>query len=1833
MGTNTLELPKGFVVLEKSPQAGGGLASGFSDILANTLRYEGGYNPSDPSNAGIKQDTFNVYRKRQGLSPKPVQHISPQEVEGIYFDEFYKKPGFDQLPHNVSGVLFDYGVHSGPSRAVKALQKVVGAEQDGILGPKTKKAINSYIQKHGESAIVNGVLTERENFIDDITTTNPQLRKYRDGFMNRINDLRERYFKSDIDFSEFNPFHVKQAFAEEETTVLPEGFVVGPPPEALPEGFVIAPTEREIQQEPLPEGFVIEQSQETLSADDILNALATHDFSKIKKNKRDVAVEQGLLSGFAGIEGKDKEAEKEHPVASAISKGVGELAGLMIAGGPVGKGVGKLVQEGIKRYGIKAIPQIMTAARTLRAGGTFALKQTAEEGLKIARGEEPSASKIAGEAAFGAGLGIVGSIAKPVLRIPVEALYGFTTSKIQGASNIDAAVNGAVFGMFGLLNRADLSKEARIIAISEIKKNLSAKVQEFQGLSKNVADRAVDDFIFNSARKVTGETDFNKAFDKILTTKENNLKYFDELNEKIKALQAKPRISELAVEIPPLPKGFQVVSKVPKGEGQRIVNLSEEDVQLLGSLEDLISSAEGPMTVKSEEGEYSRLGTGFPDFFANKGYTKKEAIAIFDKVRIGEPLTNKQESIFYDLFNNFKQALQREPVIESLPSGFETEGLEIPKTEIVVPLPNEILANRKVPLTTQAVQFALQYRNKKDAAIKALQDKQAELKTIRDEINAIPPEQRTDAQDAVGYNIGQVSQFYREAIEALEGKIDPAKIERLQKLIVRTEAPAGGAKALIPPTKAISGAESLFGQVGAPIEPETLATGETPRFVKKSEIVKELWKKLGVPIRKGHFRRRQAVGIYKPDVDVIRWKKGGVATISHEVGHFLDDNYPELNSLIRFHKKELGPLDYDQKKKRPDEGFSEYLRFWVTNQDAGIKGAPAFHRAFMEWLDKNPQLKEILTQAKQDYLDYLRMPSVMKVKSQISFEKSEEGLNIGKFFNQLYDKSIDDLAPIERFVNLLKKKGVDVADENNPYILARLLRGWAGKANHFLLNKTFDVNLQVNGKGLKEILEPMKDNLDDLSTYLVARRAPELAKRKIETGVSVKDAIQAQKDLEGKYPKIREIAEELYKYQDRVVSYALKSGLIDGAQFVKMRELNKDYVPFFRVYEELQKGGHMGKQIADVVSPIKKIKGSERDIINPIESIIKNTYVFLQAAERNNVMRAMVTQAKRDPELGRMFERIPAPMAKVLTLDLSKEIKDKLGLLQGGMKGLIDKMFAELGIDPVVDIFRPSMFSPKEGIVTVLFGGKKAFFWTDPEIYKAVKGLDEEEAGILIKMLSYPAQWLRAGATTLSPEFLIRNPARDQLSAFIYSKYGYLPMTDFARGLFSLVKRDDLYWKWVRAGGLQSMLVSMDRNYLKKSAQELFGARLREKISPIEWLRALSEWMEQGTRLGEFIKGVEKGASLKSAAYASREVTLDFSRKGSKIKNLNRIIAFLNANIQGLNKPVRAFREAPGTTISRILLGITLPSILLYLLNRDDEQYKQLPQWQKDLFWIISIDSDDKELAPSGKILLRLPKPFEVGIVFGSLPERILEHIDREDPKLLNSLSDTILRGLSIGFIPTGLQPIIENMTNYSFFRQRRLESLGMERLLPEDRYSVFTHETTKHLGKLMGVSPVKMDNLIKGYTGSAGELALDTLDFIISGGKRKLPLTLENAPLLRGFVAREPIGSASEAVEKFYDNLDKATQAMGSIKDRQGKGEDTSGIRNKYPEYRAAPALAATARTLSAQRKQINFLLENEQLDDREKLRRIRTIGIEMTNRAEKANAVVGQIRKQSKE
>ena len=900
------------------------------------------------------------------------------------------------------------------------------------------------------------------------------------------------------------------------------------------------------------------------------------------------------------------------------------------------------------------------------------------------------------------------------------------------------------------------------------------------------------------------------------------------------------------------------------------------------------------------------------------------------------------------------------------------------------------------------------------------------------------------------------------------------------------------------------------------------------RSVTRKEILDAVNHLFNQRVKSGRLGRPNVRGWYNTKTDVIRsGNYGEIPVIMHELGHYVD-NYFGFSKDARFNTEFNGVIQNRFGKaynKLGDEGirgegYAEFFKDYVSDRAKAKREFPEFYKHFTEAIAKEPELNGITNKLSQLVHEWHRQGGAERIKGSISFEskgKISQAIDavkrgetrdvIKKAMGEVYTKLVDELNPLKDLVEQVEREsGEKISFDDNPYMQAWLARGWAGKAETLIEHGAPEYKIPA----FKDIIKDIgKNEHKDFSAYLVALHDLDLHKNKQKaTFEYTEDAAVLGKHAGNE--RFQKAAKEIYKYQDYLLGMLVKEGMLTAKAYHTMRKMYPHYIPFFRDMSDVNMQSFLsgGKGFIDVSSPVKRLKGSTRDIIDPLESIVKNTFQFYNAVERNHVGRTFAKLADKKG-VGQIVERVNGDKAKT------------------------DNTF------------------------NVWENGEKVTYETTPELIETMRMLDKEQSNMLVKVFSYPANWLRAGAT-LSPEFILRNPVRDMIGAAIYSKHGFIPVVDTFKGLALYLKKGDLFWEYKKSGAAHAAMVSLDRDYLGGQLRDIMKreSKFTKLIkNPIEALRAMSEATEMATRLAEYDnarKGYtglsnrlfskeRKPLSAREAALESRDITLDFSRRGTHTKKFNQAVAFFNATIQGADKMARAFKENPRDMTVKTMLYITLPSIMLWYMNKDDERYQELPQWEKDTFWII----------PGKENMYRIPKPFEAGVLFGTAFERMLQYMDDEKNGRksvgFKGFGDRVYDSLMPSFMPTAVIPIYEAMSNHSFFRQRNIIPQSQENLPARLQYGANTSEVAKFVGDKINVSPYIVDNTIRGYGGGLAGLGLSGIDAISGAKENNASKKWYEAPGLRGFTAA-PYQS-SNSVQRVYDDYKEQEKLHNEFK------------------------------------------------------------------------------------
>lgn len=142
----------------------------FARSLSLVLQHEGGWSdhPKDPGGATMKGITLATFRRyvESTATKDDLRHITDAQIASIYRRQYWDAVKGDDLPDGIDYAVFDYAVNSGPGRAAKHLQSIVGAKQDGQIGLDTISKTKAMLR----ASVINGLCDKRMAFLRGLST-------------------------------------------------------------------------------------------------------------------------------------------------------------------------------------------------------------------------------------------------------------------------------------------------------------------------------------------------------------------------------------------------------------------------------------------------------------------------------------------------------------------------------------------------------------------------------------------------------------------------------------------------------------------------------------------------------------------------------------------------------------------------------------------------------------------------------------------------------------------------------------------------------------------------------------------------------------------------------------------------------------------------------------------------------------------------------------------------------------------------------------------------------------------------------------------------------------------------------------------------------------------------------------------------------------------------------------------------------------------------------------------------------------------------------------------------------------------------------------------------------------------------------------------------------------------------------------------------------------------------------------------------------------------------------------------------------------------------------
>ena len=604
----------------------------------------------------------------------------------------------------------------------------------------------------------------------------------------------------------------------------------------------------------------------------------------------------------------------------------------------------------------------------------------------------------------------------------------------------------------------------------------------------------------------------------------------------------------------------------------------------------------------------------------------------------------------------------------------------------------------------------------------------------------------------------------------------------------------------------------------------------------------------------------------------------------------------------------------------------------------------------------------------------------------------------------------------------------------------------------------------IRDTGLSEALGKMsKQEQNEFSQYLIAKRHLEVADRDIATGRDLNIDKAIVEKFKDKYSQ----AEEVYRNHNKaMLEHMAEHGLISNELKDKLIAENPNYAPLQRIMDEAENFSGNSKQLGNLSnqSVVKGLKGSERVVDNPLEATLNNTFRMINEVERNKVARSLA-------------ENVFGGDNVEVTRDMPNRANDRKGIVKGLRFGETEKL-AYLDNGKKVEIEVPKLVAKE---------------------MKNLNGVLPDGLDKVISVLAMPAKTLRAGATGLNPIFVASNLVRDQIqsavSGGVISSVKGTPkalLATFGRG----EKANALKAELARAGlggSEYRMTYGGNKGELLKQLQaehKWTNGTIEKLRHPINTLADIIGITENFTRAQQYFG--TNGDEL-AKAQASRNNTLNFSRGGSVVKVLNKIIPFLNAGVQGGRQTVNLVKERPiHTGVATAVIGGVI--LAADAINKSDERRKELWDRVSDSDKktnIIAFTPDAHYNPETNRIegLIKIPMPqifyplLDLQNAKGTIPEKGL--------KIASDIF-TAVSGIDVDnpisqLTPTAVKPMLEQFTNKNFFTGRELVSDYDKNKRPDEKGAKYSSGIARGIANLTGIDAPVVDNYITGFTGSLG--------------------------------------------------------------------------------------------------------------------------------------------------
>lgn len=729
-------------------------------------------------------------------------------------------------------------------------------------------------------------------------------------------------------------------------------------------------------------------------------------------------------------------------------------------------------------------------------------------------------------------------------------------------------------------------------------------------------------------------------------------------------------------------------------------------------------------------------------------------------------------------------------------------------------------------------------------------------------------------------------------------------------------------------------------------------------------------------------------------------------------------------------------------------------------------------------------------------------------------------------------------------------------------------------------SRRFRPEFWKRGSGQTEhVSKPSELIADGIATWLtdpVARtRMPDFERVMRGAGVDVEKELGAKPEKWG--TPFQQAADEITDYRNGTLRWLRDSGVINSETF---RTLVSDKEFSAPGYRDLGNGkwGPAQASKGNVFNPLRAATGSERQVLPMLHSLMKETILRRQLAATNI---ANTTLANAGIGFGVAHEERAVDFNVVKTLGDLHQID-----AEHNIEGLGD-LSSQLAKSAGAAVPRDAMPVMRDG---KMFAVKFNDDYKD--VVPIVRGYDQNTQSLFFKIAAGITAIPRTLQTVANPAFSAHILGLDVMFQHLVNPDARNVLSSLVTGYGAAVRDPEGYDQWLRQGGAEHVFDHMSKNDYLKS---VFKGDQQEGLLAGAWnapqtaWHALQAWNRvnfAALRYGRFRQGLMAGESTERAAAASTESAYHRVGFGGQVlKAINAVMPFTSARMNGLEKTVRALMGGAPEVLSggklqnRTILGtkysfaqtairsvamLTVPAMISWLAFKDQEWYKAMPDWQKNNAWFVIPPIDGK----TPPIPFGAPAPL-LSAIFIGLPRMLAQSFLEDDPHAFDHWGGSAAASL-LGpvALPTAsvFEPVVEHITNHSFFRDQPLASPDAVKTVgTPEQFNHYSSAEAKALSRIVGgaggLSPVVIDNYIRQWGGIAGAVSQTASNMVgdaTSANQRPEAKPWELPPF-SSYIERYPSASAQPIID-YYNRADKLESVHNSIV-RLMKEGDLAGV------------------------------------------------------------------------